>query len=78
MSFAAMVLALVLANTLPAPHHHTAGAFVLPLFVIMLLSLIMVRRRQGKDHAGTPDYNRTHRDGALAANAIDGTGPDAG
>ncbi|WP_420333568.1 hypothetical protein [Roseibium sp.] len=77
-SFAAMVLALVFANVLPAPHHHMAGAFILPLFAIMLLALIAVRRRQGKDRAGAQDCYRTHRDGALAGSTIDGAGPDAG
>lgn len=77
-SFAAMLLALVLANILPEPHHHLAGTLILPLFAIMVLSLIVVRRQQGKDRTGKPDCNRTYRDGMNVGSQAEGAGHDAG
>ncbi|MEP1575984.1 hypothetical protein [Roseibium album] len=77
-SLAALVLALVLANILPAPYHHLAGAAILPLFVVMLISLNVAKKSLGRDRTSAADYGRTHRDAALGTHSPECGGVDAG
>ncbi|WP_029065168.1 hypothetical protein [Labrenzia sp. DG1229] len=77
-SLTTLILALVLANTLPAHYHHLAGAAILPLFVVMLISLNVAKKSLGRDRTSSADYGRTNRDAALGAQSPECGGADAG
>ncbi len=77
-SLIALVMALVLANVSLAPYHHLAGAAILPLFVIMLVSLNIAKRSLSRDRTSTADYGRNSRDPANIGYMTDTGGTDAG
>lgn len=77
-SLLTLILALVLANTLPAPVKQIAGAAIFPLFVFMLISLNISKKSLSDDRVANADYGRNNKDAALVDHSSDCGGADAG